>query len=77
VEEMEKLFWLSEGHRPLISRVQHDMKSIDEDGSGSISRLEWMMYLVTPDPTTQLESYDLHLRSLFDKFDTDRNNKID
>ncbi len=53
------------------------MKSIDEDGSGSISRLEWMMYLVTPDPTTQLESYDLHLRSLFDKFDTDRNNKID
>jgi Ca2+-binding EF-hand superfamily protein len=76
-EEMEKLFWLCEGQRPLISRVQHDMKTIDADGSGTIDRIEWMMYLVTPDPSSKLETYDLHLRSLFDKFDLDRNGKID
>ena len=61
----------------MISRVQHDMEAIDEDGSGTIDRVEWMMYLVTPDQSTNLESYDLHLRALFDKFDTDRNGKID
>ena len=53
------------------------MEAIDEDGSGTIDRVEWMMYLVTPDQSTNLESYDLHLRALFDKFDTDRNGKID
>jgi Ca2+-binding EF-hand superfamily protein len=53
------------------------MKTIDADGSGTIDRIEWMMYLVTPDPSSKLETYDLHLRSLFDKFDLDRNGKID
>ena len=30
-KEMERLFWLTEGKRPLISRVQHEMVQIDED----------------------------------------------
>lgn len=47
--EMERLFWMVEGKRPLISRLQHDMTEIDEDGSGTISRNEWLMYRVTPD----------------------------
>lgn len=53
------------------------MKLIDESGDGSIDRKEWIMYLITPDPDSNLESYDLKLRGLFDKFDEDRNGKID
>ena len=53
---------------------------IDEDGGGTIDRLEWMMYNVGPkemDPSSGLEYYDLQLRELFDKFDEDRNGMID
>ena len=54
------------------------MKVIDEDGSGTIDREEWMAYLVAPDPGSGLgDSYDLHLRGLFDKFDADKNGSID
>ena len=77
VEEMEKLFWLAEGHRPMLSRVQIEMKVIDEDQSGTIQRLEWMQYLVAPDPSSGMNTYDLHLRTLFDRFDVDKNGQID
>ena len=68
--EMEKLIWLHDKHRPLVSRVHREMKIIDEDNSGTIDRLEWLMYLVAPDPNEGLgDQYDLNLREIFDKFD--------
>jgi Ca2+-binding EF-hand superfamily protein len=74
--EMARLFELMEKKPPLVSRVQHDMKMIDKDGGGTVSRMEWMQYLVSPDPKSGLESYDLKLRGLFDKFDEDHNARI-
>lgn len=38
--------------------------------------MEWMLYLVSPDPNSGLESYDLKLRGLFDQFDDDKNGRI-
>lgn len=75
--EMEKLFWLAEDKRPPISKVQKEMKLIDESGDGTISRDEWIMYLITPDPDSGMDCYDLKIRGLFDKFDEDKNGKID
>lgn len=40
--ELKNLFWLLEGKEPENARVLKEMKNIDEDGSGSIDRLEWI-----------------------------------
>lgn len=77
VSEMHKLLWLSEGERPLISRVEKEMVAIDKDGGGTIDRIEWMMYLVVPVEGSGLQQFDLKLRGLFDKFDADGNKRID
>jgi Ca2+-binding EF-hand superfamily protein len=52
------------------------MKIIDEDGSGEIDRLEWMMYLVTPDPDSGLAVFDLNLRELFNRYDRNKDGAI-
>ena len=49
---------------------------VDEDGSGTIDRLEWIQYLASPDGFGA-EYFDFELKILFDKYDTDRDGSID
>jgi hypothetical protein len=46
--ELKTLFWLMENKEPEMMRVQHEMDAIDRDGSGSIDRIEFISYLVSP-----------------------------
>jgi Ca2+-binding EF-hand superfamily protein len=40
--ELKTLIWLVEESEPSEARVQRDLKLIDEDGSGTIDRLEYI-----------------------------------
>jgi len=76
IAELSKLFWVLDGVKPDQSRVEREMKIIDDDGSGEIDRLEWMMYLVTPDPDSGLAVFDLNLRELFNRHDKNKDGMI-
>jgi Ca2+-binding EF-hand superfamily protein len=54
--ELKTLLWLIYDVEPKEARVQRDLKIMDRDGNGTIDRLEWIMYLASPDPdvTTSL-----------------------
>ena len=74
--ELKNLFWLLEGKEPENARVLKEMNSIDEDGSGSIDRLEWIQYLISPDPETGASYFDFELRNNFCYFDDDKDGSI-
>ena len=48
VEELKTLIWLIDDQEPHSNRVKSDMQLIDEDGGGTIDRMEWIMYLANP-----------------------------
>ena len=52
--ELKTLIWLIDEEEPSESRVQRDLKLMDRDGSGTIDRLEWILYLASPDPSVIL-----------------------
>jgi Ca2+-binding EF-hand superfamily protein len=45
------------------------MLAIDKDGGGSVDRLEWIAYLVSPDEATGASYFDFELRNSFMHFD--------
>lgn len=49
---------------------------VDEDGGGTIDRLEWIQYLASPDGFGA-EYFDFELKQLFDKYDADKDGSID
>jgi Ca2+-binding EF-hand superfamily protein len=49
ITELKTLLWLYDKKEPSGLRVQKEMKVIDADGSGTIDRLEFIKYLVSPD----------------------------
>jgi len=69
VMELKNLFWLLDDKEPENARVQKEMTAIDFDGGGSVDRLEWIAYLVSPDPTTGASYFDFELRNAFMFFD--------
>jgi Ca2+-binding EF-hand superfamily protein len=52
------------------------MKAMDEDGSGTIDRLEWIRYLACSDSESGDEKFDFNLKKLFDQFDIDKDGLI-
>lgn len=52
--ELKTLIWLIDEEEPDETRVQRDMALIDRDGSGTIDRLEWILYLASPDPSVRI-----------------------
>lgn len=42
VVELKTLIWLTDGEEPDGKRVAKDLKLIDDDGSGTIDRIEWI-----------------------------------
>lgn len=39
--EIKTLFWLFDEKKPTIERIEREKKIIDDDGNGTVSRLEW------------------------------------
>lgn len=76
VDELKTLIWVMEDTEPDEARVRHDMKMIDEDGGGTVDRLEWIGYLVSPDGEGS-GYFDLNIKRLFDQFDLNHDGKID
>ena len=77
ISELKNLFWLLDGKEPENARVLKEMGSIDRDGGGSVDRLEWIMYLVSPDPESGATYFDFELRNSFLYFDHDGDGFID
>ena len=77
IMELKNLFWLLEDKEPEHARVLKEMRCIDQDGGGTIDRLEWIQYLVSPDPLTGASYFDFELRNSFLFFDDDHDGFID
>ena len=78
IKELKTLIWLMEGEEPDDKRVQKDLKLIDEDKGGTIDRIEWINYLVTPPVAADGESeFDFNLKNSFDMYDLNHDGNID
>ena len=76
LDELKTLIWVMEGQEPDEKRVLFDMKQIDEDGSGTVDRLEWISYLVSPAGGGGSNHFDFSIKKSFDRVDTDKDGKI-
>ena len=75
VYELKTLIWLMDNEEPDDRRVQKDLKLIDDDGSGTIDRLEWIQYLATPDGEGA-DFFDFNLKTMFDENDKDHDGSV-
>ena len=73
IEELKVLIWLVDGEEPDGNRVKRDMKLIDEDGGGTIDRMEWINYLANP----KGNYFNAELKKQFDECDEDNSGSID
>ena len=71
--ELKTLIWLIDEEEPDETRVQRDMALIDRDGSGTIDRLEWILYLASPDPSVRIFG---NVVRLIDYIDWERNFRL-
>jgi len=69
ISELKNLFWLIDKKEPEMMRIQAEMAAIDYDGSGTIDRIEFIGYLVSPD--NKCGYFDFELRKAFTKYDFD------
>ena len=76
VHELKTLIWLMDNEEPDDRRVQKDLKLIDEDGSGTIDRLEWIQYLASPDGEGAA-FFDFNLKKQFDNYDMNHDGQVD
>jgi len=67
IMELKNLFWLMEGKEPEMMRIQAEMSVIDKDGGGTIDRVEFIGYLISPD--NKCGYFDFELRKSFNKYD--------
>lgn len=52
------------------------MAQIDQDGSGTVDRLEWISYLVSP-AGEGTDYFDFQAKKMFDVFDVNKDGMID
>ena len=71
-QEIKTLFWLFDGKKPSREKIIRETKIMDEDGSGTVDRLEWMAYLSSKGKGDGKDKdyYDFKLRAMFEKADT-------
>lgn len=50
IGEITTLFWLFDGKKPTMEKVHRETEIMDEDGSGTVDRLEWLAYLCSTGP---------------------------
>ena len=68
IDELKNLFWLLDGVEPDHARVAKELELIDTDKNGTVDRLEWITYLVSPDLAGG-SYFDFTLREEFMEFD--------
>ena len=76
IDELKTLIWIMEGKEPDEKRVLNDMKLIDADGGGTIDRLEWISYLVSPAGEGS-DYFDFSIKKSFDAVDRNKTGMID
>lgn len=76
IDELKTLIWVMEGSEPDEKRVLFDMAQIDQDKSGSVDRLEWISYLVSP-AGEGTDYFDFGAKKMFDVFDVNKDGMID
>lgn len=59
--ELKTLFWILEDNEPDERRIQQELKLLDEDGGGTVDRLEYISYLMSP-PGEGSAYFDLNLK---------------
>lgn len=81
VREIQKLIWLVTDKKPSKAIMDREMNIMDDDRSGTISRVEWVSYLSAPviheNHIGNNEYYDFELRDLFEQIDADNDGSID
>ena len=75
--ELKTLFWLMENKEPDMMRIYMEMQSIDADGGGTIDRIEWISYLITPDCKSGAAYFDFELRKAFNTYDLNQDGRIE
>ena len=70
-KELGNLLWIHEGEQPDPVRIQQELKVIDKDSSGYISRREWLKNLCSYDEKSGKDIFDAQLFKLFEKYDKD------
>ena len=73
--EVKTLFWLFDGAKPTMEKIQRETAIMDSDKSGTIDRLEWLAYLCSSG-TGNKDYYDFELRAMFEKADADKDGQI-
>jgi Ca2+-binding EF-hand superfamily protein len=59
-----------------MMRVQAEMANIDRDGSGTIDRIEFIGYLLSPDSKGS-SYFDFELRKAFEKYNSNKDGYLD
>ena len=69
ISEIRTLFWLFDGTKPTMEKIQRETAIMDDDNSGTVDRQEWLAYLCSGGGTGSGKGknyYDFHLREMFD-----------
>ena len=71
--EVKTLFWLFDGKKPTMEKIQRETEIMDEDKSGTIDRLEWLAYLCSAGSEGGCKDYyDFELREMFEISDRNK-----
>ena len=76
IDELKTLIWVLEDQEPDERRIQQELKLIDEDGGGTVDRLEFISYLMSPAGEGS-GYYDFNVKKMFDQFDINKDGFID
>ena len=74
--ELKTLIWLTDDVEPDDNRILRDLALIDQDGGGTIDRLEWIEFLNGGNDELGAEK-NIELKELFDLFDTDHSGQCE
>ena len=70
-KELNNLIWIYEDKEADPIRIQQEMKDMDKDNSGFVSRIEWMKNFCSVDENTGRAVFRGQLFKLFDQYDQD------
>ncbi|CAD8057048.1 unnamed protein product [Paramecium primaurelia] len=74
IQELKFLLYAYEGDKPDLFRIKEEMKILDKDNSGYVSREEWIQYLCVEDKGKF--QFRGNLKQLFNKYDKDNSGAL-
>lgn len=76
ISELRYLIFAFEGEKPNDFRIVDEMKTLDKNKSGTISREEWMSYLCLNHKVAGKSIFRISLRQKFGQFDKDKSGTL-